>query len=171
MRIYKTKPAELFLLFLEDSCLKKSNQSDLELSQLNLDSEKFCTYLQSNLLPNWKLVENYSTIQVPYRVNPAINGELPETVLAIAKRYKTDQKSVIDAYQIFAWIKGKGIGATDILNVRLDCPNQLSELCFSPNITAITEDFMVMELLITSTQSANPWQAREELLFGWWGKN
>lgn len=175
MRIYKLSLAELFFLLLENSCLKRINYHNFDFSQLNVDSESFVKHINQNLLPDWKLANEISGFQTPYRVNPTIKDIFPRTVLVIAKHYNTEQQdSVVDAYQIFIWVEGKGIGATEIFKAEIHYPSSLDnhalELNFNPNITAITEDFMVMEILVNPSRADQFWQSREELLFGWWRK-
>lgn len=175
MKICRLQLAELFFLIFQGSCLKEIKNPNIDLSRLNTDSEMFVNYIHQNLLPGWKLANEISGFQTPYKVNPTIKDSLPKTVLVIAKHYAPQNDSVVDAYQIFIWIEGKGVGLTDIFKTEIHFPappdDCALDLSFTPNITAITEDFMVMEILVNPSRADKFWQSREELLFGWWKKH
>lgn len=170
MRIYKLKVAESLFLFTKGSCIKRNNESDLHLVQLNLDFESFVSYIRQNLLPDWELVNELGNSQVPYRINPKIKELLPKTVLVIAKHYDFKKSTIVDAYQIFIWIEGKGIGMTEIFKTELHHPirpeSNLLDLQFDANIKSLTDDFIILD--ISANNYVQPWGKSEELLFGWY---
>lgn len=170
MRIFNVRKSQETLLSLKNSCLENLDPSEEIFSQIDLSSEAFCGYIVNNLLPDWELANEIYNSQVPFRVNPTIKDLLPETTLVIAKHYNDQGKnSIVDAYQIFIWIEGKGIGATEIFKTDLHHSarplNYILDLSFVPTIISLTEDFLVVEFLIDNY--VQPWRISDSFLFGW----
>ncbi|MEF3691609.1 MAG: hypothetical protein V3574_00955 [Candidatus Moraniibacteriota bacterium] len=155
---------------LKDSCLKNFSLYKENFTPIDSDPESFCSFIKKNLLSDWELVNEISHRQVPYMVNPAIRHLLPKTVIVIAKHYdKRGGASLVDAFQVFVWIEGRGVGVTEIFETELHHSprpdNEILDLSFAPNITGLTENFIVLEL--RAHCFIWDWHFSKEFLFHW----
>lgn len=170
MKIIHTHKSPEVLLELSETCLKEINISENDLFRLNLDWKCFVDYIRQNLRPDWELANEISNSQMPYRINPKIREILPKTVLVIAKHYDIKKSTVVDAYQIFIWIGGKGVGMTEVFETQLHHPispeSDLLDLQFDANIKSLTDDFIMLD--ISANNYVQPWGKSEEFLFGWY---
>jgi hypothetical protein len=121
-------------------------------------------------LDNWELVNAVSNSQAKYTVSPKITQVVPEIMIMIAKHYDGDpDKTIVDGYQIFLWIKDVGIGVSAIYKTQLHHPVGLSfynlELAFDVELGGVAENMLLLK--ISASNHLQPWHKSKELLFIW----
>lgn len=168
VKVLKIKEA---LMALPISSLITPKEEDYPiLSGANDNPKIFLDYLRKKLLPDWQLTNELTDSRSAYQIAKEVEKNPPETVIAIAKHY--NQKGfglLIDAYQIFVWIRNKGVGISNIFRTDLHHSNYSEEYIldvrFEIEIKASTEDFLTINFSLIN--DAQPWYDYQNLLFSW----